>query len=121
MRVQSSGVSQPLTEAAARPAGEKATALTADELATLLAAGLEPREAVPGLFLCQNDGGYPITPTWVPKHDAARREGILGGGAQNPLQKSSSPLSPGKRCGATAQSALGLYRPSVGVPETFGG
>ena len=91
--MQSSGVSQPLTEAAARPAGEKATALTADELATLLAAGLEPREAVPGLFLCQNDGGYPITPTWVPKHDAARREGILGGGAQNPLQKSSSHTS----------------------------
>eukprot|EP00964_Phaeocystis_antarctica_P013519 scaffold7407_cov69-Phaeocystis_antarctica.AAC.1 len=26
-----------------------------------------------------------------------------------------------KRCGATAQSALGWYRPSVGVPETFGG
>ena len=27
----------------------------------------------------------------------------------------------GKRCEATAQSALGWYRPSVGVPETFGG
>ena len=26
-----------------------------------------------------------------------------------------------RRCGATAQSALGWYRPSVGVPETFGG
>ena len=29
--------------------------------------------------------------------------------------------SPGKRCGATAQSALGWYRPSVGVPETLDG
>eukprot|EP00964_Phaeocystis_antarctica_P006592 scaffold3568_cov49-Phaeocystis_antarctica.AAC.1 len=28
------------------------------------------------------------------------------------------PLSPGRRGGATAQSALGWYRPSVGVPET---
>ena len=42
-------------------------------------------------------------------------------GSRNPLQKSSSHLSPGKRCEATAQSALGWYRPSVGVPETFGG
>ena len=29
--------------------------------------------------------------------------------------------STGKRCGATAQSALGWYRPSVGVPETLAG
>ena len=29
--------------------------------------------------------------------------------------------TPGKRCGATAQSALGWYRPSVGVPETLDG
>ena len=43
------------------------------------------------------------------------------GGAQNPLQTSSSHLSPGKRCGATAQSALGWYRPSVEVPETLDG
>eukprot|EP00964_Phaeocystis_antarctica_P047557 scaffold27518_cov66-Phaeocystis_antarctica.AAC.2 len=42
-------------------------------------------------------------------------------GSRNPLQKSSSHLSPGKRCEATAQSALGWYRPSVGVPETFSG
>ena len=42
-------------------------------------------------------------------------------GARNPLQTSSSHLSPGKRCGATAQSALGWYRPSVGVPETLDG
>ena len=28
-------------------------------------------------------------------------------------------LSPGRRGGATAQSALGWYRPSVGVPETL--
>eukprot|EP00964_Phaeocystis_antarctica_P077944 scaffold48440_cov61-Phaeocystis_antarctica.AAC.2 len=42
-------------------------------------------------------------------------------GSRNPLQKSSSHLSPGKRCEATAQSALGWYRPSVGVPGTFGG
>ena len=27
----------------------------------------------------------------------------------------------GQRCEATAQSALGWYRPSVGVSETFGG
>eukprot|EP00964_Phaeocystis_antarctica_P050945 scaffold29700_cov66-Phaeocystis_antarctica.AAC.1 len=26
---------------------------------------------------------------------------------------------PGRRCGATAQSALGWYRPSVGAPETL--
>eukprot|EP00964_Phaeocystis_antarctica_P038495 scaffold22015_cov78-Phaeocystis_antarctica.AAC.4 len=31
------------------------------------------------------------------------------------------PLSPGRRGGATAQSALGWYRPSVGVPETLDG
>ena len=43
------------------------------------------------------------------------------GEARNPLQKSSSPLSPGKRCGATAQSALGWYRPSAGVSETLDG
>ena len=43
------------------------------------------------------------------------------GGARNPLQTSSPPLSPGKRSGATAQSALGWYRPSVGVPETLDG
>ena len=43
------------------------------------------------------------------------------GGARNPLQTSSSHLSPGERCGATAQSALGWYRPSVGVPETLDG
>eukprot|EP00964_Phaeocystis_antarctica_P150420 scaffold117829_cov47-Phaeocystis_antarctica.AAC.3 len=43
------------------------------------------------------------------------------GGARNPLQTSSSPLSPGRRGGATAQSALGWYRPSVGVPETLDG
>ena len=35
---------------------------TDDELATLLAAGLEPREGVPGLFLCREDG-FPIMPT----------------------------------------------------------
>ena len=34
---------------------------------------------------------------------------------------SSPPLSPGKRCWATAQSALGWYRPSVGVPESLDG
>ena len=52
------------TEAAARPAGEVAAALTptADELATLLAAGLEPREGVPGLFLCRDKYGHPIVP-----------------------------------------------------------
>ena len=32
-----------------------------------------------------------------------------------------APLIPGRRCGATAQSALGWYRPSVGVPETLDG
>eukprot|EP00964_Phaeocystis_antarctica_P053102 scaffold31129_cov59-Phaeocystis_antarctica.AAC.2 len=54
---------------------------------------------------------------------APRVERVNGpvGGSRNPLQKSSSHLSPGKRCEATAQSALGWYRPSVGVPETFGG
>ena len=47
-----------------RPAGEEATALspTANELATLLAAGLEPRDGVPGLFLCRNEGGFTIVP-----------------------------------------------------------
>eukprot|EP00964_Phaeocystis_antarctica_P085012 scaffold53634_cov36-Phaeocystis_antarctica.AAC.1 len=35
------------------------------------------------------------------------------GGARNLLQTSSPPLSPGRRGGATAQSALGWYRPSV--------
>ena len=44
-----------------------------------------------------------------------------GGSPKSPLQTSSPPLSPGKRCGATAQSALGWYRPSVGVPETLDG
>ena len=43
------------------------------------------------------------------------------GGARNSLQTSFPPLSPGRRCGATAQSALGWYRPSVGVPETLDG
>ena len=35
---------------------------TSDELATLLAAGLEPRKGVPGLFLCRNQIGYPFEP-----------------------------------------------------------
>ena len=35
---------------------------TTDELATLLAAGLEPREGVPGLYLCRKENGYPILP-----------------------------------------------------------
>ena len=50
-----------------------------------------------------------------------RRSYLGPGGARNPLQTSSPPLSPGKRCGAMAQSALGWYRPSVGVPETLDG
>eukprot|EP00964_Phaeocystis_antarctica_P059312 scaffold35211_cov68-Phaeocystis_antarctica.AAC.2 len=41
--------------------------------------------------------------------------------ASSPPQTSSPPLSPGRRGGATAQSALGWYRPSVGVPETLDG
>jgi len=49
---------------------------------------------------------------WSDAHTWAR------GGARNPLQTSSPPLSPGRRGGATAQSALGWYIPSVGVPET---
>ena len=52
---------------------------------------------------------------WSAAHTWAR------GGARNPLQTSSPPLSPGRRGGATAQSALGWYRPSVGVPETLDG
>ena len=49
---------------AGEEASEEATALTptAEELATLRAAGLEPREGVPGLFLCREDG-FPIMPT----------------------------------------------------------
>ena len=49
-----------------RPAGKEATALrpTADELATLRAAGLEPRKGVPGLFLrhvmCRDPNGNPL-------------------------------------------------------------
>eukprot|EP00964_Phaeocystis_antarctica_P048137 scaffold27877_cov63-Phaeocystis_antarctica.AAC.2 len=39
------------------------------------------------------------------------------GGARNPLQTASPPLSPGRRGGATAQSALGWYRPSVLVSQ----
>ena len=39
------------------------------------------------------------------------------GGARNPLQTSSSHLSPGKRCGATAQSALGWYIDPVLKPQ----
>eukprot|EP00964_Phaeocystis_antarctica_P021194 scaffold11740_cov53-Phaeocystis_antarctica.AAC.1 len=42
-----------------------------------------------------------------------------GGSPKSPPNTSSSHLSPGKRCGATAQSALGWYRPSVKVPETL--
>eukprot|EP00964_Phaeocystis_antarctica_P006138 scaffold3347_cov75-Phaeocystis_antarctica.AAC.4 len=52
---------------------------------------------------------------WSDAHTWAR------GGARNPLQTSSPPLSPGRRGGATAQSALGRYRPSVGVPEKLDG
>ena len=40
---------------------EGATIATADELATLRAAGLEPRDDVPGLFLCRRNG-WPIVP-----------------------------------------------------------
>eukprot|EP00964_Phaeocystis_antarctica_P053968 scaffold31704_cov61-Phaeocystis_antarctica.AAC.2 len=36
---------------------------TADELATLRVAGLEPREGVPGLFLCRDEDGRPIEPS----------------------------------------------------------
>ena len=36
------------------------------------------------------------------------------------LSKSTTPLSPGRRGGATARSALGWYRPSVGVPRDVG-
>ena len=52
-----------------QPANEEATALlpTADELAALREAGLEPRQGVLGLFLCRHkDGekvGRPIVPT----------------------------------------------------------
>eukprot|EP00964_Phaeocystis_antarctica_P062951 scaffold37740_cov59-Phaeocystis_antarctica.AAC.1 len=52
---------------------------------------------------------------WSAAHTWAR------GGARNPLQTSSPPLSPGRRGEATAQSVLGWYRPSVGVPETLDG
>ena len=52
---------------------------------------------------------------------------LIWGGARNPLQTSSPPLSPGKRCGATVQSALlygiGWYGTDpvrqCGVPETL--
>ena len=46
---------------------EEATVLrpTTDELATLLAAGLEPREGVPGLFLCRDEEGTPIVPPGI--------------------------------------------------------
>ena len=61
------------TEAAARPAGEAASeaaseeaskveTATADELATLLAAGLEPREGVPGLFLRRDEDDEDVPP-----------------------------------------------------------
>ena len=53
------------SQEAGQEAGEetnKVEAATAKELATLLAAGLEPREGVPGLFLCREDG-FPIMPT----------------------------------------------------------
>eukprot|EP00964_Phaeocystis_antarctica_P007410 scaffold4012_cov63-Phaeocystis_antarctica.AAC.5 len=51
-----------------------------------------------------------------------RRAESHRGGAEIPLYKNPPHTSsPDKRCEATAQSALGWYRPSVGVPETFGG
>ena len=40
--------------------------------------------------------------------------------AMRALPKSTTPLSPGRRGGATARSALGWYRPSVGVPRDVG-
>ena len=46
------------------------------------------------------------------RHPAAGRQGAT---------QRTEMLSSGKKCEATAQSALGWYRPSVGVPETFGG
>ena len=50
-------------KAVAQPADHKAWLRpTADELATLLAAGLEPRKGVPGLFLCRDDDEWPIVP-----------------------------------------------------------
>ena len=41
------------------------------------------------------------------------------GGARRVPPKILLTLSPGRRGGAKAQSALGWYRPSVGVPETL--
>ena len=43
-----------------------------------------------------------------------------GGAHKQSLSKSTTPLSPGRRGGATARSALGWYRPSVGVPRGVG-
>ena len=49
------------------------------------------------------------------------REGIPCQGCESPPNILPTPQSCGRRCGATAQSALGWYRPSVGVPETLDG
>ena len=51
---------------------------------------------------------------------AARRGGGPRRGAhKNHPPPNTTPLSPGKRGAATAQGALGWYRPSVGVPGTL--
>eukprot|EP00964_Phaeocystis_antarctica_P069004 scaffold41839_cov71-Phaeocystis_antarctica.AAC.1 len=47
---------------------------TTEQLATLLAAGLEPREGVPGLFLCRDDDGWPIVPPEPIKLEGRVRE-----------------------------------------------
>ena len=50
----------------------------------------------------------------------AARDWARGGAHKQSLSKSTTPLSPGRRGGATARSALGWYRPSVGVPRDVG-
>eukprot|EP00964_Phaeocystis_antarctica_P042893 scaffold24592_cov63-Phaeocystis_antarctica.AAC.2 len=60
--------------------------------------------------------GAPITAD-SPRHTCRRMVGRDRASSKILL----TPQSSRKRCEATAQSALGWYRPSVGVPETFGG
>eukprot|EP00964_Phaeocystis_antarctica_P061911 scaffold37025_cov77-Phaeocystis_antarctica.AAC.2 len=49
-----------------------------------------------------------------------RQDGARGG-ARNPLQQPPRTSALVRGVGPTAQSALGWYRPSVGVPETLDG
>ena len=78
--------------------------------------GLSPPPITLCRFLWRRRGGTHHSGTRrgrvAARHPAAGRQGAT---------RRTEMLSSGKKCEATAQSALGWYRPSVGVPETFGG